>query len=330
MQTRSFRLRFVTPAFLGNADQDGQWRTPPIKALLRQFWRMAYAAAEGFNIDVATMRREEGRLFGHAWLEDDKDARGRSVAARKSSVRIRLHADRGQAWTDGTQKGVHPLPDGPDTSYAWFGLVKRGRGQADRTAIRAEKAESTRRLELAFPESVAARMDEVIALIDAFGLLGSRSRGGWGALQVEGSKTIATDVLPGYARDLGDCLRHDWAMSLARDGRGLLVWESNNSFRAWADAMRFIARHRQTVRKALKEPEDLRPALGFAGTGRMPSPLRWKVFADQKGRLKVRVFAMPHRLPEDSGRHLATSKLHSAWTTATNTLDIAHELQRIR
>ena len=30
----TYRLTFVAPAFLGNADQDGQWRTPPIKALL--------------------------------------------------------------------------------------------------------------------------------------------------------------------------------------------------------------------------------------------------------------------------------------------------------
>jgi CRISPR/Cas system CMR-associated protein Cmr1 (group 7 of RAMP superfamily) len=39
MQTFSYLIRFVAPAFLGNADQDGQWRTPSIKALLRQWWR---------------------------------------------------------------------------------------------------------------------------------------------------------------------------------------------------------------------------------------------------------------------------------------------------
>ena len=41
MLTRTYTLRFLTPAFLGNADQNGQWRTPPIKALLRQWWRVA-------------------------------------------------------------------------------------------------------------------------------------------------------------------------------------------------------------------------------------------------------------------------------------------------
>lgn len=36
MQRHSYHLHFQTPAFLGNASQNAQWRTPPIKALLRQ------------------------------------------------------------------------------------------------------------------------------------------------------------------------------------------------------------------------------------------------------------------------------------------------------
>lgn len=42
MQTRDYTARFLTPAFLGNAGQDGQWRTPPFKHLLREWWRVAW------------------------------------------------------------------------------------------------------------------------------------------------------------------------------------------------------------------------------------------------------------------------------------------------
>ncbi len=42
MQKLTYEVRFTTPAFLGNAEQKGQWRTPPFKALLRQWWRVAY------------------------------------------------------------------------------------------------------------------------------------------------------------------------------------------------------------------------------------------------------------------------------------------------
>ncbi|MFN3630151.1 MAG: hypothetical protein ACK4XK_08895, partial [Casimicrobiaceae bacterium] len=81
IKTLSTKLLFLTPAFLGNAEQNGQWRTPPIKAQLRQWWRVAYAADHGFSVNVAAMRREEGLLFGNAWIED---------AFCKSLVRIRL------------------------------------------------------------------------------------------------------------------------------------------------------------------------------------------------------------------------------------------------
>ena len=50
MQTYSYQLRFQTPAFLGNAQQQAQWRTPPIKALLRQWWRVAVAQEVRYDV----------------------------------------------------------------------------------------------------------------------------------------------------------------------------------------------------------------------------------------------------------------------------------------
>ena len=38
--TLTLSLRMVTPAFLGDADQRGEWRTPPFKTLVRQWWRV--------------------------------------------------------------------------------------------------------------------------------------------------------------------------------------------------------------------------------------------------------------------------------------------------
>ena len=114
MKTTQLTLQFNTPAFLGNAFQEGQWRTPPFKALLRQWWRVAYAAERGFDrVDVKTMRHEEGMLFGHAWLEDDwhvpeGNAKPVQVHGRQSLVRIRLvdgAAADANAWTLGKQQG---------------------------------------------------------------------------------------------------------------------------------------------------------------------------------------------------------------------------------
>ncbi len=46
MRKLEYQVTFNTPAFLGNADQQAQWRTPPFKALLRQWWRVASAKVE--------------------------------------------------------------------------------------------------------------------------------------------------------------------------------------------------------------------------------------------------------------------------------------------
>lgn len=68
MQEHRFTVRFDTPAFLGNAGQAGQWRSPPLKALLRQWWRVAAAKSVGY--DVARLRAAEAETFAPAVMND--------------------------------------------------------------------------------------------------------------------------------------------------------------------------------------------------------------------------------------------------------------------
>ncbi len=44
MRELTYQVSFNTPAFLGNAEQQDQWRTPTFKAMQRQWWRMVKAA----------------------------------------------------------------------------------------------------------------------------------------------------------------------------------------------------------------------------------------------------------------------------------------------
>lgn len=336
MKTLGYTIRFNTPAFLGNAEQHGQWRTPPFKALIRQWWRVAYAAEHRFNVNVAAMRREEGLLFGNAWLSHREG--NREVTDHcKSLVRIRLgQQDDGNTWMVGTQQGVHPLSNGLDTSYAWFGLIKRGSGQPDRTAIKAGNdklaiGEASRQLHLAMPDELVQKIEEIMRLINTFGLLGSRSRGGWGSFQVDGIDPMHDEEIDRYASPLENCLKQDWAMALARNGAGTpCIWKSNAFFDTWDKAMRFVAIERKQVRTALKgvNGKDLRLALGFATPGRMPSPLRWKIIPQQNGKLILRVFAMPHKLPEASGKSLPDADLNKAWQIVCKTLDDSRVLAR--
>ena len=332
MKKLEYRVSFTTPAFLGNAEQQAQWRTPPFKALIRQWWRVAYAADHGFHVKVADMRREEGLLFGNAWLSHREG--GREVADhRKSLVRIRLDVvdgDSSTAWKVGTQKGVAPLPTDLSTSYAWFGLVKRGGNLPDRTGIRPVRDEGPRILRLSYPSEHETRIDQAIRLIHAFGQLGSRSRGGWGSVRVADVAPFNVIDLDRFARSWSRCLDDEWAISFGKDEKGLWIWESVEFSKPWHEVMKAVAAERRQIRTALKSvgARDLRIALGFAAAGRMPSPLRWKLVEAGAAKVKIRVFALPHRLPADSGKQLNPTELTNAWQTVRDAMDSSTVLKR--
>lgn len=325
---REYTVRFLTPAFLGNAEQAGEWRTPPFKALLRQWWRVAVAKDHGY--DHHRIREPEGRLFGNAWLDANSEdcAAGRKTGHCRSAVRLRLEAKDGVlAWTQGTQTGVAPMRDGLDTSYSWFGLIKRKdritkQSSPDRTGMKPDAAEGERILKLAFPEDRKAEIETTLRLIHTFGQIGSRARTGWGAIHIEGMTSLGSAELRALARESQDCLDLDWAHALGSDAEGPWVWESPNEFKDWASALSKVAGLRKDVRTSLKGQIDMRPLLGFADAGRMPSPLRWRVFcASDSDALQVRVFALPHRIPADGKKDGSNRHATSAWSTVTQVLD---------
>ena len=257
MTKLEYELRFVTPAFLGNAEQSAQWRTPPIKALLRQWWRVIYAADKKFQVNLADMRREEGLLFGHAWLEDDsveRDGRRVTTAARKSLVRLRL--DR---WAEGVLKNnqwpsdepvVHPEVKNRQGQairvgsalYQGFGplVYDRVRGATTLKANAAIQAGESVALAIAWPtrhndlvlqgvldaNNAGHRLERALGLMNRFGTLGGRSRNGWGsfALTPQGDSVPFAADLP--LRPWRDCLDRDWPHAIGRDDQGALIWQT--------------------------------------------------------------------------------------------------------
>jgi CRISPR-associated protein Cmr1 len=113
------------PAFLGNAEQSGQWRTPPFKALLRQWWRVAYAADHRFSVDVDRMREDEGRLFGAA-----------ADAADSNRSRVRIRLDRWNGANECRMPAVDPsFPDDPIRSNSPTPLIRGcGRSSPERAS----------------------------------------------------------------------------------------------------------------------------------------------------------------------------------------------------
>ncbi|MDD3649935.1 RAMP superfamily CRISPR-associated protein [Immundisolibacter sp.] len=238
MKTLEYELRFLTPAFLGNAEQSAQWRTPPIKALLRQWWRVVWAAEHGFRDNVPAMRREEGMLFGVA-----SDGEGDS---RKSRIRLRL--DR---WDEGRLTAWQALPTvahpevrfavGSDLylGYGPLTLPKGARAPALKANTAIQAAESAM-FSVAVPDTALLAVERALALMHGFGTLGGRSRNGWGSFVLMPQGDTGPLALDLPLRPWRDCLDRDWPHAIGRDERGPLIWQTA-PHADWKALMRTLA-----------------------------------------------------------------------------------------
>ena len=346
MLIRNYTLGFVTPAFLGNAEQAGQWRTPPIKALLRQWWRVAYWADQG--TDVGAMRAAEGRLFGVA-----ADGEGDS---RKSLVRIRLNQwDKGRltsmAGLD-SRRVPHPEVKAPVGAmlYLGYGPLVFSQGQTAIKAGAAIQADENAGLSLAFPAGAeAARLDQALWLLHQYGALGGRSRNGWGSFSLlptdDATPALAGPLDVGLTSNWQDALKLDWPHAIGRDALGPLIWQTE-LLADWKLVMRRLAEikiglrtqfvfpnvqppHPQPLpRHWLSYPITRHSTTAWDRNARLPNSLRFKVRADSDGKLRGVIFHVPCRPPPQFRPD--PQAITKVWQQVHDYLDeAAQNLQRI-
>jgi len=352
------RVRFVTPAFLGNAEQKGQWRTPPFKALLRQWWRVAYAADHGFNVNLAEMRREEGLLFGNAWLSHQEG--NRTVTDHcKSLVRIRLNRwDEGKLarnqWS-AMATVAHPEVRQAVASdlYLGYGPVTLPRG-AQRPTLKANaaiQAGEDATLSIAVPEPHATRIKQALLLMHRYGTLGGRSRNGWGSFDLSANPQFSDAIIP--LRPWPEALAVDWPHALGKDDNGPLIWQTG-PHADWKTLMRTLAmvkiglrtqftfslnatqgdkpitRRGEQVginhgspqqRHWLSSPITNHPVLPWGGKSRLPNSLRFKVrpAPDAPNQLVGVIFHVPCRPPSSFKPDLAA--ITRTWQSVHALLD---------
>jgi len=300
MKKRTYTVRFVTPAFLGNANQDGQWRTPPFKHLLREWWRVAWAL-ENDPAKWEEMRNVEGRLLGHAWLKDDRNERGQKVSARRSQVRMRL-----DPWADGTMEkmpSTKPVGDGRNAVashlYLGYGPVNSAAELEMSHPLDPDRDQAS--FTLAWPEMWpgAEFIELALVFIHAYGTVGGRSRNGWGSVAFHPSPLEQVDgkATPPL-RDWRECLRQQWAHAIGSDGKGPLIWRTETR-RDWKAVIEELAAIRKRV-NSLAKRHGQREVLNQPVAGRckrVPSNLRFKVREDGNGGCFGVVFHMPFLPP---------------------------------
>lgn len=349
MQTRSYTVRFLTPAFLGDAEQNGAWRTPPFKALLRQWWRVAMAAECRFNVDE--LRAREAKLFGST----------SGGTGNKSLIRMRLDRwDEGKlkSWDGLDRQGVeHPeVKDRQGVAkrigahlYLGFGPLEFRGGTAlkKRAAIQVgEEAE----LRLAVATEHVDSLDTALWLMDRYGTLGGRSRNGWGSLALtpKGDTPAFTARLCPPMVDWKKALGLDWPHAVGTSGGKALVWETSG-IPDWKAVMRRLAEIKiglrtefpftsgrdaptPELRHWLSYPVTHHTVSGWRERGkgdlRLPNSLRFKVRTGMDGQLRGVIFHMPCSPPRAFSPNHA--QIESVWSRVHAYLDQpARQLARV-
>jgi len=351
--TRKYTLEFLTPAFLGGADQSGQWRTPPFKALLRQWWRVVYAHQHGFQVNLLKMREAEGKLFGNAWLTD---MHGDSAASR-SLVRLRL-----SRWSQGRMQEWPRYPNGiirhPEVEirtrnsheisdrisshlYLGFGPLAAAREEArfsnQRTAV--EKGECAElllaeRRDTNTGEEIGEMNSQTLHLMDLYGTVGGRSRNGWGSFRLlpvnSGWPKINIPL-----RNWREALQLDWPHCIGQDQRGPLIWRTVKEYTDWKELMRDLACLKIALRTQFrweKDPPNQRHWLSYPVTNhhvgqwnewnlRLPNSLRFKVRCvnGDPQRLAGVIYHMPCSPPP--AFHPKGTVLQQVWEQVHSLLD---------
>lgn len=326
MTTLTYQVSFNTPAFLGNAEQQAQWRTPPFKAMLRQWWRVVKAPEVGY--DHREILRQENSLFGSA---GDDDSGGRS------KVQLRLSGWDAGKLAELPRMGMHPHPEVKDKQtgqlrpigtgvYLGFGPVT---AQGSRKAIDPGSPALTFKMRCPFEHEAALR--KAMQLAAWFGTLGSRSRNGWGSLHITGEGLLGYGELSEFnlltiasADLLPKALSRDWAHGFGlTEQKRVAAWRVANidtqaktltGFASWREAMEELARIKISFRTAIQFPDERTPhaqlqdrhLLGFPVTNhgvqsisndkRLASSLRLKVH-NHNGKFFALITHLPCGIP---------------------------------
>ena len=340
MKKLEYTVQFVTPAFLGNAEQNTQWRTPPFKTMLRQWWRVLKAKEANYNASI--LRIEEGDIYGSAASDSDSS---------QSRVRIRL-----SSWSAGTLKEWPADPTTPHKEvrggmaigshlYLGYGplISDHGTKLKNNAAIQEnEKADFS----VITDDKYCADMMKVMQLAHWFGTLGGRSRNAWGSASFSAKihdelmpfeALVSSSLITGISLPLESCFKHDWPHAIGIDDQGILVWQARQSYGNWSEAMKELARIKIAFRVGLgfqsgenaavearhiiAYPVTKHSTRDFDRNARLPNQLRFKVHKTAAGEYLPTAFHFPVKTPEVVGKSLPVIEQISVWKTVHRKLD---------
>ncbi len=308
------KISFNTPAFIGNAKQEGQWRTPPFKALLRQWWRVVKASND---CNLNKIRSDEANLFGNA-----SDDESKNIKSGKSKLRLKL-IDNWKESNCNTPINSNTVFH-PETKQKYIKSdLYLGYGPITKDTKKYIVPNETNTLWIGFPEHYKDELIETIQLIAWFGTIGSRSRNGWGSIRIESAElngkekveidneVIKEKILTKYSDDFSLLINLDWARKIGKDTKGLLIWKTSCQNR-FEDVIKELAdikikyrthfkfdnrndKNTNIVSKRYIISYPISPSHSFdkMGKSRNPSQLRFKIVKDNNNKYYGLIFHLP-------------------------------------
>ncbi|MDR3631416.1 MAG: hypothetical protein P4L42_13890 [Desulfocapsaceae bacterium] len=302
-------IEFLSPTFLGGADQHAELRSAPLKNLLRQWWRVAvgnqYTNSEDFL-------EAENELFGTSLSGKD---------AQASLIRLALFANAhefeisSQPFDFGTtyhpevaQKGKGNISN---ALYLGFGPIVNAPGGTKPKSYIMPGSRAT--IILTFPYDKQELFHLILQLIDAFGTVGSRGRNGYGSFALSGKTFSRANLGTLPSQPLSELINREqqYPSSLGSATGRLLCWETSPQ-KDWKGIMETLAgaylKTRTSVniaqqglqqRHIIGYPVTNHPVTDWGGSnGRMPSQLRLMVKRNHEDKLVGRILHLPHKLPK--------------------------------
>lgn len=346
-------IEFLSPTFLGGADQNAELRSAPFKNLLRQWWRIANG-----HLSAQQLRLAEGNLFGTVLGDNSAQA-----------SQIRLVLEKGKRFAiDEEMPSLgaleHPEVRNPAGNhipldrrlYLGYGPITNVKVDGKhKTIIRKFiKPGSVVKASVYVPKISMDIFQHTLSLMFHFGSIGSRSRNGFGSLSFMCDKTKIslmpfTDIM---RTSIAFNVRMEqqnkrYPSQLCFDEKELLCWDyqhdnSANVDHAWQEIFRNFAeiymRSRTMLRFQHANKLEARHLLGYpagknhvvndwgGNKGRMPSQLRLMVKRNDHGQIVGRILHLPHPIPKKWDNSLGTQA--DIWKQVHTFLDQHPSLKR--
>ena len=231
MERLEYELEFITPAFIGGADQRAELRPASFVGLLRWWWR----ALKGWR-KPEDLLNEEAEIFGGTGDEGKAGKVWLKIKNKDIETGKDVKADNGLEWwynkrlgrLDGKHAGI---------GYLFFSVSFKDK--------RREFLKSGGRftLELIGERDCLLHASVSLWALSTFGGVGTRARRGGGNTRVVNSQGSFIEMVP--KEPFSDWLKSQYAKALSLvQGEGLIkgVYVSKRTFNNWVEALNDIGK----------------------------------------------------------------------------------------